>query len=122
MKEYLRLYFWDIISKHYFDFRGRTGRKTFWLFTLNMAIINLILGIFSLTILSIIVSLFLLTPSFCITIKRLHDIDFSGWWVLIGFIPLLGFIALIVMNCIKGTEGENRFGLEEGFSSENIVE
>ena len=43
-------------------------------------------------------------------IKRLRDRDMSGWWYLIGFIPLLGGIALLILMCLKGTEGANRFG------------
>ena len=54
---YLKTYLLDIITKHYFDFKGREGRKVFWLFTLNMFIINFILGLISAGFLSIIISI-----------------------------------------------------------------
>lgn len=107
---YLKTYLLDVISKHYFDFKGREGRKVFWLFTLNMFIINFILGLISAGFLSIIISIAIFFPSLGLSVRRLHDINFSGWWVLIGFIPLIGVIALIVFACIPGTEGENKYG------------
>lgn len=42
--------------------------------------------------------------------RRLHDIDRTGWWWLLTFVPVLGWIALIVFCCTKGTVGPNRFG------------
>ena len=109
---YFKVYFWDIITKHYFDFKGREGRKVFWLFTLNMVIINLILGLVfsSADILSSLISLAVLLPSLGLSVRRLHDINFSGWWVLLGLIPVVGVIALIVFACIPGTDGEYRYG------------
>lgn len=114
IKEYLSLYFWDIISKHYFDFKGRVGRKTFWLFSLNIFLINFILGMLSLGVISMILSLIILLPSLGISIRRLHDINASGWWILLALIPVLGGLILIVLACIKGTQGENKYGVEEG--------
>ena len=107
---YFKTYFWDIIAKHYYDFKGREGRKVFWLFTLNMFIINTILGLFSADILSLIISFAILLPSLGLSVRRLHDINFSGWWILVGFLPFLGIIALVVFACLPGTEGENKYG------------
>ncbi len=107
---YFKTYLLDVITKHYYDFKGREGRKVFWLFTLNMLIINTILGLFSADILSLIISFAILLPSLGLSVRRLHDINFSGWWILVGFIPFLGIIALIVFACIPGTEGENKYG------------
>jgi uncharacterized membrane protein YhaH (DUF805 family) len=55
--------------------------------------------------------LILLLPSFAVTVRRLHDIDMSGWWILISFIPLIGGILLLVWTCQRGTQGANRFGM-----------
>ena len=107
---YLKTYLIDIIVKQYFDFNGREGRKVFWLFTLNMFIINLILGAISAGILSMLISIAILLPSLGLSIRRLHDINFSGWWILIGFIPLIGAIVLIILACLPGTAGENKYG------------
>ena len=110
IKDYCKIYFTDIIFKHYFDFQGREGRKVFWFFTLNMFIINFLLGLISAGFISMIISLLVFFPSLGLSVRRLHDINFSGWWVLIGFIPVIGAIALIIFACLPGTEGENKYG------------
>lgn len=51
-----------------------------------------------------------LLPSLAVGVRRLHDTDRSGWWLLIGLIPLIGFIVLIVFFATKGTTGPNQFG------------
>ena len=57
-----------------------------------------------------IISLAIFLPSLGLSVRRLHDINFSGWWVLVGFIPVIGVVALIVFACIPGTEGDNKYG------------
>lgn len=100
---FIKLYFLEIITKHYVDFKGCAPRKTFWLFSLCAVIILLILyfvnlifialGAFTLSsavgILNLIVLLGLLLPSLSIKVRRLHDINFRGWWLLIGIIPVI---------------------------------
>lgn len=55
--------------------------------------------------------LIVLIPSIIVYIKRFHDRDKSGWWVLIAFIPIIGAIwILIELGFLKGTPGPNRFG------------
>jgi uncharacterized membrane protein YhaH (DUF805 family) len=49
-------------------------------------------------------------PSLALNIRRLHDLDRTGWWVLLHFIPLVGAIILIIWFCTEGTQGPNRFG------------
>ncbi len=49
-------------------------------------------------------------PSLAIAIRRLHDLDRTGWWVLLALIPLIGWIVLIIWFCTRGTDGPNRFG------------
>ena len=55
------------------------------------------------------VLIFLLIASTTLSIRRLHDIDRSGWWFLITF-TIIGLIPLLAWCCTKGTDGENRFG------------
>ena len=55
-------------------------------------------------------SLAVLIPSLAVAARRLHDTDRSGWWQLIGFIPLIGWIILLVVLCGDSKSGENRFG------------
>ncbi len=117
-KNYCKVYFWDIVSKHYFDYKGRVGRKVFWLFNLNTFIISVILNIITGGIGSIFFAFAVLLPSLGLSIRRLHDINLRGWWFLINAIPVVGLAIFIVFVCLKGTKGANRFGSEPG--AENI--
>jgi uncharacterized membrane protein YhaH (DUF805 family) len=53
-----------------------------------------------------------LLPGIAVSIRRLHDTDRSGWWLLIVLVPLVGAILLIVWYCTEGTRGPNRFGAD----------
>ena len=116
--------------KQYADFGGRARRTEFWMFTLVSAIISIVLAIvdtatgtagvyaaggmasYSPGILGSIYALAVLIPSLAVTVRRLHDIDRSGWWILIGLIPVVGGIVLLVFACLEGTRGPNRFGAD----------
>ena len=52
----------------------------------------------------------MLLPGIAVSVRRLHDRDKSGWWLLIGFIPLIGGILLLVWMVMEGDRGDNRFG------------
>jgi uncharacterized membrane protein YhaH (DUF805 family) len=54
-------------------------------------------------LLSGIYSLAVLIPTLAVTVRRLHDIDRSGWWILIGLVPLIGAIVLLVFALLEGT-------------------
>ena len=91
----------DILKNHYVDFEGRTGRRLFWMFVLvNLGIsiaITFVIGIVSdglASMLSGLFSLAILLPSIGIGARRLHDTGKSGWFMLIGLIPILGFLIL----------------------------
>jgi uncharacterized membrane protein YhaH (DUF805 family) len=49
-------------------------------------------------------------PLLSVEVRRLHDLDRTGWWLLLVFIPLIGWIVLFVWFCMRGTTGKNRFG------------
>ena len=51
-------------------------------------------------------------PGLAVSVRRLHDTDSSGWWLLLGLIPLIGMIVLIVWWCLEGSKGYNRFGAD----------
>lgn len=116
LKSYCKNYFTDIVFKHFFDFNGRANRKLFWLFTLNLLIINLILNYllnrfdYVGIIIGLVFSVIMFFPILGLDVRRLHDINLSGWWVLLCFIPVLGLVAIVVYGCIPGTEGENKYG------------
>lgn len=121
----------SVYSK-YATFDGRAARSEYWwfaLFSLIAAIVIMVVenalgmgrgmmhagnGGFSASynggILSIIWSLGNILPSLAVGVRRLHDTDRSGWWLLIVLIPLIGAIVLLVFFCSRGTTGPNRFG------------
>jgi uncharacterized membrane protein YhaH (DUF805 family) len=98
----------------YVNFSDRAVRSEYWywaLFTLLIIIAASILdGALAIYVFVPIVSLALFLPSFAVQVRRLHDLDRSGWWILLHLIPIIGPIWLIVWYCTKGTEGPNRFG------------
>ncbi len=60
--------------------------------------------------LSTIFSLAILIPSISVSVRRLHDIDRTGWWVLISLVPLVGWIVLLVFHVQDSTLGPNKYG------------
>lgn len=102
--------------RRYFDFSGRARRSEYWMFFLVVFVLSLV-AIFIDTavlggggILYAIVAIAHLIPNLSVAVRRLHDVDKSGWWLLISVIPLIGAILLIVWACTDGTPGSNRFG------------
>ena len=106
-----------------FSFKGRISRSTYWYAGLGLTVVNFIC-IFVIVQLSnelaIALCAFWLWPSLAICAKRWHDRDKSAWWLLIGFIPLVGpFWVLIECGFLKGTHGSNRFGEDPLLETEN---
>ncbi|MCW9709710.1 DUF805 domain-containing protein [Avibacterium sp. 21-586] len=104
------------VLKNYAQFNGRARRKEFWWFTAVDFLLYVILGLLDFVLLnndfgfSGVYGLATLIPSLAVKVRRLHDTDRSGWWLLIGFMPVIGFIVLFVFACLDGTQGRNRFG------------
>jgi uncharacterized membrane protein YhaH (DUF805 family) len=101
--------------RKYADFGGRSSRSELWfwlLFTLlagvGLIIVDVILGTSG--GLTAVFALVVLVPTMAVEIRRLHDIDRSGSWWLIGFVPLIGAIFLIVWWTKVGHEGLNKYG------------
>jgi uncharacterized membrane protein YhaH (DUF805 family) len=105
----------DIDWGHLFlQFDGRINRAKWWLGVVILWVIEGILygilGRDNYTIFSLI-GLVFLWPSLAVSIKRFHDRDKSGWWVLIALIPIIGFFwILIELGILEGTKGPNQFG------------
>ncbi len=118
------------VLKQYADFSGRARRTEYWMYTLFNAlfllaatILDNVLGLnFSSEIrygfIYLIYSLFTLIPGLAVVVRRLHDVDKSGWFILIAFIPLIGAIWLLVLFCTEGTPGRNQYGVnpKEGYN------
>jgi uncharacterized membrane protein YhaH (DUF805 family) len=99
---------------NYFVIDGRAQRSQYWwyaLFTAIVAIIaSLLDALIGFPILYMIFALGTLAPSICVGIRRMHDHDKSGWWLLIALVPVIGFLYLLYLLVTRGTVGENRFG------------
>ncbi|MCL2029740.1 MAG: DUF805 domain-containing protein [Deltaproteobacteria bacterium] len=102
-------YFINIFRYKYILYHGRARRKEFWFFTLFSSIASLILQIIPL--LGLLYALAAIVPGTCLTIRRLHDIGKSGWFLLLALIPLVGGIILIVFCCQDSQPDENQYGL-----------
>ncbi len=130
--------------KRYADFEGRSRRKEFWMFFLFVMIVETVLlfpimgTIFAAAasgqsqngellatmfsgvggIMFLILAIFglaILIPNLAVQVRRLHDTDRSGWWILLGVVPIINYIGmfvLLVFYCLDGTHGPNRFGAD----------
>jgi uncharacterized membrane protein YhaH (DUF805 family) len=109
------------VLKKYAIFEGRAGQKEYWHFSLFSFIIIIVLsvidiatGTFNLNVglglLSGIYTLAVLIPGIAVSVRRLHDTNRSGWWLLINAIPLIGVIVFLVFTAQTGTPGDNHYG------------
>lgn len=105
----------------YADFSDRATRAEYWWFYLFViiayvvaSIVDSILGLSGTVgpygLIASLLMLALLVPSIAVGARRLHDTDRSGWWLLIGLIPLIGAIVLLVFFVTEGTTGDNQYG------------
>ncbi len=134
----------------YATFSGRAPRSEYWWFVvflwlgsiLSSLVDSVLFGTVTMgpgtfmaysdtAYLSATFSLATIIPTLAVAVRRLHDTDRSGWWLLVGLIPMIGMIVLIVFFATEGTRGDNRFGPDplaghggagggEGFSPSNI--
>ena len=93
--------------RKYADFNGRAGRPEFWWWVLFVFLLSIVTQMISHN-LATFVSIVTLLPSIAVTARRLHDIGLSGWWQIVGFIPLLGW-AIMIYWCIQGSAGPNAY-------------
>jgi uncharacterized membrane protein YhaH (DUF805 family) len=102
------------VLTQYATFSGRARRSEYWWFYLAYVIASvaasIIDGILGVMVLGVILALGLLIPSLAVSVRRLHDIGKSGWWLLIGLIPLVGVIVLLVFACQDSQPGTNQWG------------
>lgn len=98
----------------YATFSGRARRSEYWWFFLFDVIVSVVMFAVDTAIKTpipgLIVSLALLLPALAVTVRRLHDTGRSGWFILIGIIPIVGSIVLIVFACQDSQPGENQYG------------
>ena len=105
------------MKRYLFSFEGRVTRLEYWMFYVPLIIGYIIVFIFAAvfgeeaaTIILYLLGLVFIWSVIAIQVKRWHDRDKSGWWILINFIPIIGLWALVENGFLSGTEGKNRFG------------
>jgi uncharacterized membrane protein YhaH (DUF805 family) len=114
-------YFIDCLTKKYACFSGRARRQEYWLFALFNIIAGIIIGVIAGVLVSVtnvtafaylgsIYNLAVLIPGLAVLFRRLHDTGRSGWWWLLSFIPIIGWIVLIVFCCLDSQPGDNQYG------------
>jgi uncharacterized membrane protein YhaH (DUF805 family) len=134
-------YFLDVITKRYFQFSGRASRSEFWYFMLFSIIFSLLITMIGeslgllymislelpmvnevgelhnviqdipINILQTAFSLLFMFPSMAVSVRRLHDIGKTAWWLLIAIIPLLGVLVLLAFHVMGSQESENKHGV-----------
>jgi uncharacterized membrane protein YhaH (DUF805 family) len=106
--------------RNYANFSGRATRPEYWYWIVPVVIINVVLGVVDQTLspgtqmgtlswVTMVVFLASILPTLGVSIRRLHDIDRSGWWFLLWF-TLVGGVVVIYWACQQGTAGSNSFG------------
>ena len=120
------------VLKQYAHFSGRGGRKEYWRFSLVQIGIAFALAMWLVAVfprelgddirlrdlsaaglpfyVMMLYALATIVPTCAVTVRRLHDCDYSGWWLLVGLVPYVGEVALFALLCFQGTAGDNRFG------------
>jgi uncharacterized membrane protein YhaH (DUF805 family) len=119
--------------KRYADFTGRSRRMEYWMFQLGviiayvaLLIVGVVLGAVSETLGGLVMSAGLIIlalgaiiPSIAVGVRRLHDQDKSGWFMLLGLIPIVSLVLLVFMF-LEGTRGPNQYGPDPKGSSGDI--
>jgi uncharacterized membrane protein YhaH (DUF805 family) len=103
--------------RKYAVFSGRASRSEYWFFVLFQILLLIALMIVdaltfrgAVNVFATLAMLILFLPGLAVTVRRLHDVDMSGWFVLLGFIPVVSLIMLVWL-CQRGTDGANRYGM-----------
>ena len=117
------------VIKQYFDFSGRARRKEYWIFTgistfisYGLQILDAIFGTYYFSIIGSIFSLLIFIPALAVLFRRLHDIGKSSWYFLLIFIPLIGWIWLLILLCMDGEEKSNKWGDNpKGIGNDSLI-
>ena len=115
----MKLYF--VALSKYVDFRGRSNRREYWIFILVSNLVTLALSyadmntgiitpVYGIGLLSSLYLLGILIPATAVSVRRLHDTNHSGWWLLILLIPLVGIMMHFIFMLTKGDPAENNYG------------
>jgi uncharacterized membrane protein YhaH (DUF805 family) len=104
------------VWKNYAGFAGRARRAEYWQFALVHVIALIVLfaidAAIGTSVPYLLYTLAALIPGLAVGVRRLHDTDRSGWWLLISLVPLVGVIVLLVFLCAAGGPGANKYGAD----------
>lgn len=118
------------VLKKYAFFRGRARRKEYWMFCLANLIVGFIIDFVDVLItggydwpgpIMLLYSLFVFLPGLGVTIRRLHDVNRSGWWIFIIFLPFIGPILFLVFMLQDSYPGDNKYGPNPKFAYRPLV-
>lgn len=113
---------WYILAlKNYINFSGRAPRRGYWYFILFNVLIGIVLGFVDVMtgnfiqetgqgVLGAIYSLAVLIPSIAVAVRRLHDTNRAGWWLLLLFIPVIGWITIFIFMVLRSDPQSNKYG------------
>lgn len=110
--------------KNYFNFQDRTTRKDYWMSVLINFLIGIVLGFFSglftnfpiigklniMDLISYIYFILILIPELAQSVRRMHDVNKSGWYLLMSLIPIVGWIIVLVQECSPSVDVNNNYG------------
>ena len=113
----------NVLMNNYTNFEGRASRSEYWWFALFNLIVNIVTFVIDSTLgtmitydmgyVGFIALLALLLPFLSVSVRRLHDLGKSGWWLLIAIIPIVNFMGIfviIVFTLMEGEEQPNQYG------------
>ena len=113
----------NVLMNNYANLDGRASRSEYWWFVLFNFIVNIVTFVIDLTLgsmitydmgyVGLIAFLALLLPTVSVSVRRLHDIGKSGWWILLAIIPIVNFIGIfviLVFTLMEGEEHPNQYG------------
>ena len=108
-------YFVEYLKSEYTKFDGRVSRHKFWIIALYSILVRIVLSFVGelipfLNFVSLLYFFAILVPSVGLGVRRLHDLNLSGWFFLICIIPIIGGIALVLLFCLSGDKETNGFG------------
>lgn len=117
-------YFKHVLFNNYVNFNGRARRSEYWFYILFYVVGSFILSFFmglmsdispvlgiGFIFLILLYYMLMFLPTLAVSVRRLHDTDKSGWFILLGLIPVVGFILLIIFYATEGTPGRNQYGV-----------
>lgn len=111
--------YYSICLSKFADFSGRARRREYWTFALVNCLIAMLLLILGLAfgedspasnIMVTIFYLIMLVPNLSVSVRRLHDIGKSGWYMFLSLIPLIGGLILLIWSLMDSEPGENQYG------------